>query len=554
LHLFSEQKVKGLDPAMADEKYAGEEVGKVYESLYQYHYLKRPFVLIPNLAEAMPEYSKDGRTLTIKLKKGVLFHDDPCFKETNGKGREMTSDDVIYSYKRLADPKVLALGWWLFDDKIVGLNEWRDASSKAEKTDYSQVVEGLKALDRYTIQIKLKQPSHQFLYGLAMGFTSVIPREAVEYYGKEFLNHAVGTGPFRLVEFNGSSKIVYDRNPTYRKELYPSEGAPGDKEAGLLEDAGKPIPFVDHVVVDIITETQPAYLNLISGKIDIGGIPKDSFAGAVTANKELSPELKAKGLQLQKYNRLDTTFEAFNMEDPVLKNKYLRQAISLAVNADTIIDLFYNGRALPAQGPIPPDIVGYDPKLKNPYRQFNLTKAKELLAKAGYPDGKGLPPIEYYTIADTTSRQMAELLAKSMAAIGVKLKINAMSWPEQQAAVKNKKIMMAGFAWGADYPDGENFLQLFYSKNISPGPNNANYQNPEFDRLYEAALKLPEGAARDKLYHQMENLVIEDCPWIINAHRIGYAISNKWVKNYKPQELDNTRFKFYKVDLSLKNK
>lgn len=553
LHISTPAKIKGLDPIYADDLYGGTEVGRVYEGLLQYHYLKRPYVLIPSLAEALPSVSADGKTFTFHLKKGVLFQDDVSFKNTGGKGREMIAEDFVYSFKRLADPKLSSSGWWIFDGKIVGLNEWREEASKSESTDYNKAVVGLRATDRYTLQIQLTQRSTQFLYFLAMSFAGVVPKEAVDHYGKEFINHPVGTGPYRLAEYNPSSKLVWVKNPTYRLELYPSEGESGDKEAGLLEDAGKPLPLSEKIVVQIFVESQPMWLSFLSGKLDYSSIPKDSFNQAITPTKDLTPELKAKNIRLLKAPQLDITHESFNMTDPVVgKNKLLRQAISLAHNEDEVIHIFYNGRAEAAQSPIPPGLSGYNPEFKNPYRQFNLTRAKELLAKAGYPGGKGLPPIEYATLADSTSRQMVEYLQKSLAVIGVVLKVNTYSWPELQASIKNKRGQMWGFAWGADYPDAENFLQLFYSKNASPGPNDSNYSNPEFDRLYEKSLLLQDSPERTALYQQMVKMIVEDCPWIFGAHRLSYALVHPWLKNYKPHDLDHTRAKYFRIEPSLK--
>ncbi|MEK6706420.1 MAG: ABC transporter substrate-binding protein [Candidatus Poribacteria bacterium] len=553
LHLSTPSKIKGLDPIYADDLYGGTEVSRTYEGLLQYHYLKRPYTLIPNIAESMPDISKDGKTLIFRLKKGVLFQDDPCFKATGGKGREMLADDVVYSFKRLADPKLVSSGWWIFDGKIVGLNEWREAASKSGAADYSKEVEGLKAIDRYTIQIKLIQRSSQFIYALAMSFTFVVPREAVEQYGKEFINHPVGTGPFRLAEYIPGAKLVWVRNPTYRNELYPSEGAPGDKEAGLLEDAGKPLPLADKLIVQVFEESQPMWLTFLSGKLDLTSIPKDSFQQAITPAKELSHDLQSKGIRLIKYPELDITHFSFNMTDPVLsKNKYLRQAMSLAYDEDQYIEIFYNGRALAAQGPIPPGIAGYDQDFKNPYRQFDIAKAKQLMEKAGYPDGKGLKPLIYATLSDTTSRQSTEYAVKMFREIGVKLKVDTYSWPEFQAVVKNRKAQVYAFAWGADYPDAENFLQLFYSKNVSPGPNDSNYSNPEFDKLYESALTMVDSPERTELYKKMARIVIEDCPWIFGAHRMGYALIQKRLKNYKPHDFDHGRAKYYKIDVPSK--
>ena len=553
IHLALEAKIDGLDPVYADDLYAGMQSTQAYEALFQYHYLKRPYTLIPSLAESMPEFSSDGLTLKIHLKKGVLFQDDPSFKSTQGKGREMTADDVVFSFKRLADPKLVSPGWWIFEGKIVGLDEWRAATAKQGSADYSQGVEGLKALDRYTVQLKLTKMSTQFMYYLAMPFTGIVPKEAVEFYGKEFLSHAVGTGPFRLVEFNPNSKIVWERNPTYRKELYPNSGSPGDKEAGLLADAGKPLPLAERLVFQVFVEQQPMWLNFLSGKLDVSGIPKDDFGTAVTPQGELSPDLKAKGIVLTKVPGLDVVHTTFNLEDPILgKNKVLRQAMSLAYDTPTFIELFYNGRAIVAQGPIPPGLDGYDPHLKNPYQQFNVAKAKEFLAKAGYPNGKGLPVFEYAFVASSVSRQIAEYFQKMMSAIGINISMSSYSWPQFLEVVKNKKAQIWSYSWRADYPDAETFLQLFYSKNVAPGPNDSNYSNPEFDRMYEKSLTLSPGTERTALYKAMAELVIADCPWIFEAHRLTYGLNYPWLKNYKPHEFELSRYKYLRIDPNLK--
>jgi oligopeptide transport system substrate-binding protein len=551
LHLWSEAKIKGLDPIMADDIYADEQVKYAYESLLQYSYLKRPFQVEPALAEAMPQVSADGKTYTIRIKKGVVFQDDPCFKESGGKGRELTAEDFIYSWKRLSDPKSTSPGFWVVDGKIVGLNAWRDEASKAGAVDYSKAIEGLKALDHYTLQITLVKRSAQFMFNLAQQFMAVVPHEAVELYGKEFQNHAVGTGPFRVQEFNGASKIVWVRNPTYRKEFYPSEGMPGDKEAGLLEDAGKPIPFADKLVTQVFEEKQPMWLTFLSGRLDRATIPKDSFDQAVGPNKELKPELKGKGIVMYMNPDPEFTRMTFNMADPLFaKNKYLRQAISLAYDASQVIQIFYNGRAIPAQGPIPPGLAGYDESFKSPYRQFDLAKAKELLAKAGYPNGEGLPQLEYLTLSDSTSRQFSELDAKMLGAIGVKLKINVYSWPEYQAAVKNRRgQLIAGSAWTADYPDAENFLQLYYSKNAPPGANDGSYSNPEYDKLYEKALTMMDSPERLVVYKKMVDLLVEDCPAIFVAHRVSYSLVQPWLKNFKRTTFDHAFAKYLRVDV-----
>lgn len=549
LHVSVEAKIKGLDPLYADDLYSGIQTSQAYEPLLQYHYLKRPFVLVPNLAESMPEVSADGLTYKISIKKGVLFQDDPCFTTTLGKGREFTAEDVVYSFKRLADPKLASPAWWLLEGKLVGLDDWRKSVLKEGVADYTKRVEGLRALDRYTVQLKLNQRSAQLLSILAMPNTGIVPKEAVDTYGKEFLDHAVGTGPFHLVEYNPHSKVVWDQNPTYRRSPYPSVGAPGDREAGLLEDANKNLPLVDRVVVHVLVERQPAWLQFLAGKLDLSTIPKDEFSNALLPTGELSPTLQKKGMILVKATGYNVTHFAFNMAHPLLgKNKTLRQAMSMAFDVGGFIHLFFNGTAIPAQGLIPPGLEGYDPDYKNPYRQLNLAKAREYLAKAGYPNGKGLPVFEYATTAETLGRQSAEYFQKNMAAIGITLKINSYSWPQFQEAIKAQKAQIWNDVWNADYPDAESFLQLFYSKNVSPGPNDSNYMNPEYDKLYESAVLLPAGSRRTAIYKKMAAIIVEDCPWIFGVHRMNYTLVQPWLKNYKPNEFDHSRYKYYRVE------
>ena len=554
VRIFHPEKIKGLDPVYSTDVYAGLETALAYEGLLQYHYLKRPYSLIPNLAESMPEISTDGKIYTFKIKKGVLFQDDDCFKETGSKGRELTADDFVYSWMRIADPKVASTGWWVFDGKIVGLNDWREEASK-NGADYSKTINGLKAVDRYTLRIILTQPSPVFLYALALPVTFVVPKEAVQSYGSDFRNRAIGTGPFKLQEYNPALKIVWVRNPTYRSEIYPSEGEAEDKQQGLLDDAGKELPLSEKVVAHIFVEDQPVWLNFMSGNLDYISIPKDNFDQAVNARKEINPELKAKGIELRKSVRLDVTRDTFNMADSLIgKNKFLRQALSLAFDGKGFIELFFNGKVVAAQGPIPPGLPGYDPNLKNPYMEFNLTKAKELLAKAGYPNGKGLPPIEYLSQSSSIFRQMTEFYEKSLQQIGVKLKVSFYSWPEYQNAIRTRRGQIWGQAWNADYPDAENFLQLFYSKNSSPGPNDSNYSNPVFDRLFEKSVSILDINERARLYKKMVQILVEDCPWLYKVHRVDYDLVHPWLKNYKRSIFDSGRIKYLRVDSKKKIK
>ena len=552
LRLAMGGRLSGFDPAMAGDSISVAVQSQIYESLFQYSYLKRPLVVEPCLAESMPKISSDNLTYTFRIKKGVFFQDDPCF--TNGKGREVTAEDFVYSFKRIADVHTKSSGWWIFNNKIKGLNTFRK-KSQMPNFDYSLDVKGLKVLNKYTFQIKLTRPYPQILYILAMPYTAVVPKEAVKMYGEEFINHPVGTGPYKLAKWVRGSKIILVKNPQFRKEFYPDEGENVDRTNGLLDDAGEQLPFIDKVVYNIILEDQPFWLNFMKGTLDFGGIPKDNFNSAITKEHELTPEMKAKGIRIIKRILPDIRYVAFNMEDSILgKNKYLRQAMSLAYNRQRHIDLFANGRAIPANFPFPPVIAGYDKNFVNPYTKFDLKKAKILMEKAGYPEGKGLPVLHYSIGSqDTTTRQASELFQKEMKAIGINVQIEPSTWPQFLKKVSSKSAQLWGIGWAADYPDAENFLQLLYGPNSSPGPNGANYNNPIYNKLYEKISIMQPSVLRTTLYKKMAKIATEDCPWILGTYPISYSLYYKWVKNYKPNSFSRNNIKYLKIDYKLRD-
>ena len=550
IYLVSPEKIAGFDPINASDLYSSNEMGKVYEGLFEFHPLKRPYELMPNLAAEMPTVGADGLTYTVKIRKGVFFHDSPAFK---GQKRELKADDFIYSIKRLADPKLMAKGWWVLDDKLVGLNEWRTKYAQAESVNYADEIEGLKKIDDYTIQFKLKQAFPQFLYALAMPYTFVVPKEAVEHFGKEFLNHPVGTGAFILPKFEQTNRITYEKNPNFREKFYPSEGEESDVANGLLADAGKKLPLVDKIIVDIIVEAQPKWLGFKRAKNDLLEVPKDNFEEVIVGSRELTEDFKSKGIRLHAEAQLDVTFISFNNQNDLFKdNKKLRQAISLAYNRAQANKLFYNDTAIEAQGVIPPGIAGYRKEFKNPYTKYDVALAKKLLKEAGYPEGKGLPALSVETRNDTSSRQILEQFADNMKDIGIKVIVSQNTWPELVNKVTTKRNQMYTMAWGADYPDAENFLGLLYCPNQSPGSNGANYCNPEFDKLYKQAVILQDSPERTALYEKINEMVALEVPWIFSFHRTKYYVAHAWLKNYKFMEFNHTQFQYLNVDLEVK--
>ena len=547
LNIVSPAEIKGFDPIMADDLYSGREIGKIYEGLLEYHWLKIPYELAPNLAEAMPEISKDGITYTFKIRKGVVFQDDIAFP--NGKGRELEASDFVYSIKRLADSKNQANGWWIVDGKIKGLNEWRDKNANLPVTNYDEEVAGVKALDKYTLQFQLAKPFPQFLYALAMGFTSAVPKEVVAKYGKEFINHPVGTGPYVLPKFDQGKRITYTKNPTFREKFYPSEASPEYKH--LLADAGKRLPLVEKIVVHVMVETQPGWLKFNKGELDYYSVPKDNFASAIKDNK-LSADLEAKGLILKITPLLDLTYTGFNFENKLFQNVKLRRAMSLAFDEAKSNELFYNSTSFSAQGAIPPGIAGNNKDYLNPYKGPNVEAAKKMLAEAGYPEGKGLPEILYDISDSTASRQMGEFFQKQMEQIGIKIKVSASPWPEFQAKLKKRSGQMFGLAWGADYPDAENFLQLFYGPNSSPGSNSTNYNNPVFNKEFEKAVVMQDSPERTALYEKLNKFIAEEVVVIFNMHRQSYTLEQGWLRNYHSSDLNHDAYQYLNIDTAKK--
>jgi len=548
-------KIRGLDPQDVGDTTSSAVAGQIFETLYNYHYLKRPYELIPLLAEEMPRIGDEGKEYIIKIKEGVFFADDPAFPR--GRGRELTAEDFIYAWKRMADLNNRSTNYSaIFQGYVKGLDEFREYTAKAEKVDYGRPVEGLEALDRYTIRIRLKKPHNFLLYWLAHLPTAPVAREAVEKYGKDTVNHPVGTGPFRLEGNFRGNRFALVRNKNFREMCYPVAGEPGDRDNGLLRDAGRRIPFLDRVEYSIIEESQPRWLAFLDGQIDATGIPKDNFDQAITLDERLTPEMVLKGIKLVKYDDPSVFYYGFNMDDPVVgKNVFLRRALSLAFDRETYIRTFLNGRGKIPTGPIPPMFPGFRPDKVNPYTRYNPERAKELLREAERLQAGAIPVLKLAMPGtDTTVRQMGEFFRVQMDRIGIEVEVDYMTWPKFQDATKTRSHQIFALGWLADYPDAQNFLLLFYGPNKSPGPNGCNYHNPKFDRLYERAVALAEPEERIPLYHRMEDIVIEDCPWILTVYPVVYGLFYRWLENYKPNDFSTGNLKYQRIDSKMREK
>jgi ABC-type transport system substrate-binding protein len=448
-------------------------------------------------------------------------------------------------------------------------------------------IEGVKVVDKTTYRVMVKGKYPQFLYWMAMPFFAPIPWEADEFYSqagmvdKNFTLdwYPVGTGPYMLTENNPNLRMVLSKNPNFRGEKYPSEGEPDDKKNGLLDDAGKRIPFMDRIVFIREKEAIPYWNKFLQGYFDKSGIASDNFDQAVkfggTGDVSLSPEMEERGIRLRTSLATSASYLAFNWIDPVVggvggeRARKLRQALSIAMEYEEMISIFMNGRGLPSQGPVPPGIFGYREGKEglNPVvydwvdgkpQRKPISVAKKLLAEAGYPDGRdaktGAPLVLYF---DTTTSNKAVLdwYRKQFAQINVQLEIRSSDFNRFQDKIRKGNTQMFALGWNADYPDPENFLFLFYGPNSTvknDGENKSNYSNPQFDRLFEQISTMDNSPERQALIDKAVTILRNDVPWMWGVNPKSYALVHDWVKNSKPNEMARNYLKYQRIDAELR--
>ena len=552
---LSTLRIRGFDPARVGDVSSAQALQRIYEGLVQVSYLARPYQVEPLLAEALPEVSADGLGYTFRLRRGIFFQDDPCFGNPDGGGREVTAEDAVYSLKRLADSRIASTGWWAFDGRIEGLDAFRQASREATATDYAQPVSGLQAVDRHTLHIRLTKPYPQLLWVLALHYGSIVPREAVDFYGERFGRHPVGTGPYVLREWRQNYRMEFVRNPTWartsRVDRYPSAGGEAsDAEAGLLASAGRPLPFIDRIVAYVVADAATQWMMFLTGQLDHSDISRDNWSVILDAQRNLIPDLRDRGIRLSISPQLRITYIGLNADDPVVgTNRALRQAMSLAFNSEEWIRL-HNGRVRRPNSPIPSMLAGYEAGY-DPWA-FDLEKAQALLAEAGYPGGRDPATgrrleltLELGRADDLELRQSAELFGAFMERLGIVVRLSLNNGPAFYDKLERRQAQLFLLSWLGDYPDAENFLQCFYGPNVSPGPNRANYVNPDFDRMMEQVRVLPDSPVRTELYRQMARLVIDDCPWILVSEPLTYSLHQARLANYKPHLFPFGMEKYY---------
>ncbi|HEV8606119.1 MAG TPA: ABC transporter substrate-binding protein [Tepidisphaeraceae bacterium] len=524
--------LKSLDPAVCNDTVGSAIIANIYECLYGYEYPTKPYKLIPQLAAEMPKVSEDGLTYTIKLKKGVRFYDPQKRAFPDGIGPEMKASDVIHSWKRVANFHLASPNYsTIFQDKIVGLDDFYAYTEKApkEKVDYDRPVEGLKALDDYTVEIKLVRPAPQLRFQLAHGGSSVVSRKASDLYGEGLNKHPVGTGPYVMTQYLEDQRIIFEANPAYR-------GRPDVDGFAKLKPEDR-LPQIKRVQFDYFREQIPAWLLFQQKYYDLlANVPKESFNQAFNPDtQELWPEMKAKGIKLVKTPEASMYYIGFNFNDKIVgKNKPLRQAMSMAHNRERYIKVYRNGRGIAMNGPIPPGFETYDANYKNPYTTFNLPAARALMEQAIRINGGPIPPMTMLMgDTDSDTRQWAEYLVSEWKEIGLNIRPEYNTWARFQELVDARETQIYQLGWAADYPDEQTYLMLFYGK-YAPvgGVNSCAYVNPKYDELYEKASVMEPGPERLKLYREMIAIINEDCFWIHSYCPVRFDLQYDWLSDY----------------------
>jgi ABC-type transport system substrate-binding protein len=539
---------KSLDPPRQFDAASADLVMNVFDTLVQYHYLARPYRVAPNLVTELPEKQADGKTYRFQLRKGIRFHDDACFE--GGVGRELVADDAIYSIKRFADANVNIKSWVLLAGYVEGLDAFREKTRELGKdVDYeAHDVAGLRKLDDYTFEIEFTRDTPLALFPFAMTSLSILPREAVEKYGEDFASHPVGTGPFTIKQYSRRGVMILAKNPSYHG-TYPAEGAPGDAESGFLAAAGRQLPFLDEVHMPLIEEPQPAMLKFRKAEIDWIGIDKDNFSTMAYKADDGSFHLNdeyARLYAMYAEPRLSAEYFSFNQKDPLVgENKALRQAIAYAIDTPGYIELMLNGRGLPMKTLVPHPIAGSEEDIDFAYYTKDLDKAKQKLAEAGYPGGEGLPEIAFeYRAATKDSRQGFEYIRNDLAAVGIRAKANFNTFSAFLKRIESGNFQVAASGWAADYPDAENFYQLLYGPNRTPGPNSSTFDHPEYNALYEQIRSMPNSPERFALFLRMSEIVMEEVPLMLRFNSIAFGMHQKNVKNLKRNMFVDKPYKY----------
>ncbi len=555
LHIVIPSGETGFDPAKVSDLYSNLVNEAIFDRLLTYDYLARPAKLVPMAAESMPEVSADGRVYTFHIRKGIYFADDPAFK---GKKRELTAEDFVYSWKRVADPANRSPWAFVVENRIEGLDAAIAAARKTGTFKYDEDIPGLSTPDRYTLKITLLRTDFMFLYAVAHVPMGAVAREVIEAYASDTMGHPVGSGPYILKQWKRGSKMVLDANPGFRGftwDFAPSTESP-EWDAALVKDMkGKTMPRIGRVEIAVMDEDQSRWLAFQQQQLDLLNVPLGFIARAITPDGTLLPELAAKHISLYRANDLDVTYTFYNFKDPIVGGYTpdkiaLRRAISMAYRDEEERRVVRKGQMRAIGMPVPPGVVGYDPNYVA-VDQHDPELANKLLDHFGYrkgadgwrtmPDGSPLV-LSYATGSTAIEREFSELWKKSMDAIGIRIDFVISKFADHLKAAKACHLMMWGAAWTADWPDADNFMQLLYGPNTGQS-NNGCYQSPAFDKLYEASTRLPiESPERMKLFIDMARQMQVDGAWQVSGSRMRNQLLWPWVQGYKKHPILQAEF------------
>ncbi len=635
LYLSFSDAPKRLDPATAYLVNETQIVNQIYEPPLQYHYLLRPYELIPQTLASMPTvYYLDasGNKLAdsapaeqvaytvyeLTIQPDIYYQPHPAFaqndkgyylyhgltdKELSGRytlkdfpevgTRTLEAGDYVYQIKRLAAPNTSSPILGLIRQYIVGLDEYANELNKVfserrhngainfiDLRDYP--LEGAEVVDESTYRIKIHGKYPQFQYWLAMHFFAPVPWEADAFYEQPGLHqhnltlnwYPIGTGPYQLTMNDPNRQMELVKNPNYHGDTYPTEGETGDEEAGLLALAGQTLPFLDRIIYGLDKEMIPQWNKFLQGYYDYLRLGTDTFEQAIQVDEKgfsLTQELQEEGLELQMRTSASVYYWGFNMLDPIVggyskKARNIRKAISLAVDVEEYVAIFANGLGVVARGPIPPEIFGYEEQQSvvenNPFYQMQkeqrLNTAKKLLAQAGYPNGRhartGEPLVLGYDVASTGSpddKARFGWLRKQLDQIGVEVEVRATQYSRFQQKMSSGDIQIFYWTWIGDYPDPENFLFLFYGPSSvakNSGNNRSNYQNKQFDALFEQMHNMENSPERAAVIKKMVTLLDKDLPWFGQFYPLTFILTHDWVSPTKPTDMIRNTLKYQKID------
>ena len=554
----------GFDPQAAQDLYSNTINSAMFDAPYEYDYLTRPHKIVPRTAESLPQISPDGLTWTIRIKKGVYFADDPVFK---GRKRELTAHDYVYAIKRLVDPKVRSPNAFLVRDRLAGLDRALEEAKGSGKLDYDKEIEGVRAVDRYTLQLKLVEPDYAFLPRLTATQFAAVAREVIEAYGDSSgwaMANPVGTGPFKLKEWRRAQRIVLEANPNYREETFPAlpANADADAKAAYAAMKGKRLPQVGRVEVAVIEESNPRLLAINGNELDLVDVPRDLVTRVLDEKNRLQPQYAKEGVTLQRAEEAGLAFFAyFNMNDPVVggytpEKVALRRAVLMGYNPAELIRVGLQGQGSVANQPIPPEVPGHVPGIKNS-TPHDPALARALLDKFGYkdrdgdgfrelPDGKPLV-LSMGSAPTGENRIRDELWLKNMRDIGVRIEFQHQKWPDLLKMSRAGQLQMWQVGWTATSADS--YMELAYGPN--GGQSNLSFfKNAEYDALLKQSRGLRVDGERDKLYARMTEIIAAYAPMGGGIYRIENTIAKPWVVGYKKDSFRSQPWRF--VDIQKK--